>query len=153
MPHRIVQSPADLAELFKLFGTLKLPITVEWVQGKDRTRDQNALQWLWAVEASHQLGDRTAMEVQHDWKLRHGVPILREDSAEFRETYDRTIKPLPYEQKVAAMRFIDITSIMKVRQMVRFLDAVQRECLEQGLRLTAPDPDLVAYQARYRAAA
>lgn len=150
MAHRIVTNERELADLFRLLGNLKLPITVEWVSGRDRTRDQNALQWLWATEAAQQLGDRTAEEIQRDWKLRHGVPILREDSAEFRSTYDRLIKPLPYEQKVEAMAFIDVTSIMKVRQMVRFLDAVERECAEQGIRLTDPDTDLAKYQAKYR---
>lgn len=151
MAHRIIQTQADLANLVRFLGNLKLPITVEWVQGRDRTKDQNALQWLWATEAADQLGDRTAEEVRHDWKLRHGVPILREDSASFREIYDSAIKPLPYELKVASMAFIPVTSEMKVRQMVRYLDAVQRECLENGLRLTDPDPELAAYQRRYRA--
>jgi len=150
MAHRIIQNEYDRAQFVQFLGNLKLPLTIEWVQGRDRTRDQNALQWLWATEAANQLGDRTPAEIQREWKLRHGVPILREDSAEFRATYDRLIKPLPYEQKVAVMQFIEVTSEMKVRQMVRYLDAVERECLEQGLRLTAPDPELSAYQNRYR---
>jgi hypothetical protein len=150
MAHRIITTEADLEAFFRFARNLKLPITVEWVQGRDRTKDQNALQWLWATEAANQLGDRTAEEVRHDWKLRHGVPILREDSAAFREIYDSAIKPLPYELKVASMAFIPVTSEMKVRQMVRYLDAVQRECLEQGLVITDPDPELASYQSRYR---
>lgn len=150
MPHRIIERPTDLADFITFLGNLKLPITVEWVQGRDRTKDQNALQWLWATEAANQLGDRPADEVQRTWKLVHGVPILREDSAEFRATYDRLIKPLSYEQKVEAMRFIEVTSILKVRQMVRFLDAVSQECAEAGIKLTDPDPSLADYQARYR---
>lgn len=152
MAHRIIDSQADLAAFIRFLGGLKLPVTVEWVQGRDRTCDQNALQWLWATEAANQLGDRTPDEVRHDWKLRHGVPILREDSAEFRAIYDSALKPLPYELKVAAMAFFPVTSEMKVRQMVRYLDAVQRECLENGIRLTDPDPSLASYQSRYRAA-
>lgn len=148
--HRIINNDFELAQLVQFLGNLKQPFTVEWAPGRDRTRDQNALQWLWATEAANQLGDRTAAEIQREWKLRHGVPILREDSAEFRETYDRLIKPLPYEHKVSAMQFIEVTSEMKVRQMVRYLDAVQRECLEQGLKLTDPDPELASYQSRYR---
>lgn len=151
MAHRILETDDDLADFTRFLGKLKLPVTVEWVQGRDRTRDQNALQWLWATEAAYQLGDRPANEVQREWKLRHGVPILREDSAEFRATYDRHIRPLPYEEKIAFMDMIDVTSAMTVRQMVRFLDAVQRECLQNGLRLTDPDPSLATYQARYRA--
>ena len=150
MPHRVLDNKADLATFTALLGNLKLPVTVEWVQGRDRSKDQNALMWLWATEAAQQLGDQTADEVQREWKLIHGVPILREDSAEFRTIYDQTIKPLPYELKLGAMRFIPVTSDMKVRQMVRFLDTVQRECLQQGLRLTDPDPMLGEYQERYR---
>jgi len=151
MAHRIIDTDRDRDEFIVFLGNLKLPFTVEWVQGRDRTRDQNALQWLWATEAANQLGDRAADELQRDWKLRHGVPILREESVQFRDTYDRMIKPLGYEQKLEAMRIVDVTSAMTVRQMVRFLDAVQRECLEQGLRLTDPDPAFASFQHRYRA--
>lgn len=151
MAHRIIANATDLDALILMLGNLKLPVTVEWVQGRDRTKDQNALQFLWASEVAAQLGDRTVDEVRHDWKLRHGVPILREDSAEFREVYDSVIRPLPFEMKVRAMAFIPVTSEMKVRQMVRYLDAVQRECAEQGIVLTDPDPELATYQSRYRA--
>jgi hypothetical protein len=60
------------------------------------------------------------------------------------------LKPLTYEQRLEAMRFVPVTSEMNVRQMVRFLDNVERECAEQGVKLTDPDPDLAQYHARYR---
>jgi len=150
MAHRIIESPKDLAALGAIFANLKLPFTVEWVQGRDRSRDQNALQWLWATEAAEQYGDRTASEVQQEWKLHHGVPILREDDPAFRATYDNMIRPLPYEGKVRLMAYLPVTSEMKVRQMVRYLDTIQRECSAQGVRLTDPDPALAQYQQRYR---
>jgi hypothetical protein len=151
MAHRIVNTEAELTALITMLGNLKLPITVEWVQGRDRTKDQNALQWLWATEAATQRGDCTPDEVRREWKLRYGVPILREDSAAFREVYDRAIKPLPYSLKLETMHFVPVTSEMKVPQMVRYLDEVQRECGHLGIRLTNPDPELAAYQQRYRA--
>lgn len=152
MPHRIIETPGDLGHLHRMFGGLKLPFTVEWVQGRDRTQSQNALQWLWATQVAEQLQDRTAEDVQDQWRLEHGVPILREDSAEFREMYDTCLKPLSYEMKKQALRKlgIKVTSAMKVRQMVRYMDAVQRKCLEMGLQLTEPDPELAKYQSRYR---
>jgi hypothetical protein len=149
MPHRIINDEADLLDFTRLAANLKRPFTMEWVQGRDRSRDQNALQFLWAKEAAEQLGDRTAEDVRHDWKLRHGVPILRSASPKFRDVYDRAIKPLPYELKVAAMSFIPVTSEMKVRQMVQYLDTIQAECAGLGIRLTDPDPDLAKYNARY----
>lgn len=153
MPRRVIDNPYQLDQLCKFFGNMKLPITVEWTQGRDRTKEQNALQWMWATEVAQQLGGCTAEDIQDQWRLEHGVPILREDSTEFRETYDACIKPLPYEMKKRALRKLDIkiTSAMKVRQMVRYMDAVQRECLEMGLQITEPDPELAKYQKRYRA--
>lgn len=153
MAERIIGTPEELDLWIKFLLARKLPITVSSIDGRDRTGQQNALQWLWATEAATQLGDRPAEEIQREWKLRHGVPILREDNADFRESYRLTIKPLSYAQKLEAMRFIDVTSLFKVRQMVRFLDAVGQECAEQGIKLTEPDPALASYQSRYRSSA
>lgn len=150
MPHRILANADDLDDFARFLGNLKLPITVEWVLGRDRTKEQNRLQFLWAREAAEQRGDRTTEEQRNEWKLRFGVPIMREDSPEFRETYDRLIKPLSYEQKLRAMDLIAVTSLMKVRQMVRYLDAIERECADEGVKLTQPDADLSAYHSRYR---
>lgn len=149
MPHRILDRESDVADFARLLSGLTLPVTVEWTQGRDRSLEQNRLMFLWAREAAEQRGDVTPEEVRHEWKLRIGVPILREE-ARFQAVYDAAIKPLPYELKLKAMQFIPVTSEFKVRQMVRFLDAVQRECAEQGIRLTDPDPGLASYQARYR---
>jgi hypothetical protein len=140
MPHRIISTPADLEALTTLLGTLKKPFTVEWRQGRDRSLDQNELQWMWATEAARQRGDMTSEEIQCEWKLIYGVPILREEEASFREVYDEALKGQPYPVKLKAMRFLPITSIMSVKQMTKFLDTVQRECAEQGIRLTDPDP-------------
>lgn len=155
MAHRFILSSEDIEDFARFLGTLKLPVTVEWVQGRDRTLDQNALQWLWASEAAMQRGDETPAQVQARWKLTHGVPILREDSADFRAEYDSIIKPLPYHTKLRAMEHLDfgVTRRMKVRQMVRYLDAIWAEAAEQGLRLTAPDPELAKYQNSQRRAA
>jgi hypothetical protein len=148
--HRILNNADELDAFTALLGSLKLPVTVEWTLGRDRSLDQNRLQFMWAREAAEQLGDRTADEMRCQWKLHHGVPILREESADFCAVYDRAIKPLPYEMKLLAMRFIPVTSEMKVGQMIRYLDTIQRECAEQGIVLTDPDPDLADYQKRYR---
>lgn len=150
MAHRFIEKLDDIDDFALLLGALKLPVTVEWVQGRDRTKEQNRLQFLWAREAAEQRGDRTAEEQRNEWKLRFGIPIMREDSPDFRSTYDRLIKPLSYEEKLRAMDLISVTSLMKVRQMVRYLDAIERECAEEGVKLTDPDPDLAAYHNRYR---
>lgn len=150
MPFRIIQDAQDLADLALLLGGVKLPVTVQWVQGKNRTDQQNALQWMWAGEAAAQRGDVTAQEVQREWKLQVGVPILRAENPMFRKTYDLMVKPHPYEDKLDAMDNIEVSSVMKLPQMIAYMDEIQRRCASVGIHLTEPDRDLAKYQARYR---
>jgi hypothetical protein len=140
MSHRILENERDRAEFIRFMSNVKLPATFQWKHGRDRSLSQNDTMWLWATEASRQRGDMSSDEVQQEWKLIYGVPILREEEASFREVYDEALKGQPYPVKLKAMRFLPITSIMSVKQMTKFLDTVQRECAEQGIRLTDPDP-------------
>ena len=140
MAHRVIRSLAEFEEFVRLGRTLKWPQTLRWNPGADRSLDQNALQFKWAQEASEQRGDMTIEEVRCEWKLIYGVPILRAENDDFRAVYDEAIKPLSYERKLNAMRFIPVTSEMTVKQMTAYLDTIQRECAEQGIRLTDPTP-------------
>lgn len=154
MPDRILRNKRDVDGLATFLKEGKLPVTVTWQHGKHRSSEQNRLQWLWANEVSRQRGDTDPADVQAEWKLIHGVPILRADDTHFRELYDASVKPLTYEQKVQIMRMgFPVTSLMKVPQMVAFMDAVQAACLSHGFEITDPDPDLSKYQDRYRVAA
>lgn len=139
MAHRVIRSPAEFEGFVRLGRTLKWPQTLRWSPGADRSLDQNALQFKWAQEVAEQRGDMTFEEVRHEWKLHFGVPILRAENEDFRAVYDEAIKPLPYALKLKAMRFIPVTSEMTVKQMVAYLDTIQRECAEQGIRLTDPE--------------
>jgi hypothetical protein len=150
MPSRLIKSADDLDALFTLLGNMKMPVTVDWVQGADRTAQQNKLMWKWAQESAEQRCDMTADEIQREWKLNHGLPILCEDSEEYRSFCTLTLKRLTYEQRKEAMRYVPVTSEMKVKQMIRFMDTVERECLENGIVLTMPEPELADYQKRYR---
>lgn len=142
MAHRVIRSLAEFEDFVRLGRTLKWPQTLQWSPGADRSLDQNALQFKWAQEASEQRGDMTIEEVRSEWKLQIGVPILRAESEDFRALYDEAIKPLPYELKLKAMRFIPVTSKMTVKQMTAYLDTIQRECAEQGILLTDPERKL-----------
>jgi hypothetical protein len=127
-----------------------MEIDVEAVmKERDRSSEQNKLMWLWASEAGDQLGN-SPDEQQRKWKYDHGVPILCEDSAEFRAFCRLALGRLNYEERVLAMRYVPVTSEMKVRQMVRFLDAIWKECGEQRVKLTEPDPSLAEHQRRNR---
>ena len=139
MPSRVIRTDAQFEAVGRLLAGLERPFTLTWHKGADRSHDQNRTMWMWAGEAAQQLGDRTAAEVQRDWKLRHGIPILRSEDAAFRAFYDESLMPLTYEKKLAAMAFVPVTRLMTVPQFSQFLDIVYRECQEQGLFLTLPE--------------
>src|SRR5690554_3452481 len=68
-------------------------------------------------------------------KLHHGVPILRAEDEQFRETYDATIKGLPYEKKLALMRYLPVTSLMDKRQINKYIEALQADFEPRGVIL------------------
>lgn len=139
MPHRTIRTEQDLIDTFKLLKTLDGPLTLQWSKGLKRSLDQNDLQFKWATEAAQQRGDMTPAEVQREWKLRYGVPILRANNEQFRAHYDKNMKGWTYADKLEAMEYLPVSSILTVPQMSEYLNTIQRECLEQGIRLTDPE--------------
>ncbi|MEQ5768127.1 hypothetical protein NFH98_11025 [Halomonas sp. H33-56] len=105
-----------------------------------RSLDQNRLQRLWCREAGEQ-GDMTAEEYRGQMKLHHGVPIMRRDSEEFAEKYDRLIKWRPYEEKLEFMQSpfdFPVTRGMNKQQKTEYLNAVYVDLTGRGFRLTDP---------------
>jgi len=105
---------------------------------KARTLSQNALIWVWNGEIGKFWGE--SPEYAHRYcKLRIGVPILRAENERFREVYDRHLKPLTYEQKLAAVEIISVSSLMTVPQAKQYMDEIYKHFAEQGLELTKPE--------------
>ena len=141
MTTHIVRSAEDMERVARLVGNMKPPLTITVTSGASRSLEQNKLQRLWCMEAAEQLGDRTAEEVRGFCKLHYGVPIMREGHDDFRETYDRLIKPLPYETKLAYMMEpldFPITRLMTVGEKSQYLDAMHKGLSELGVKLTEP---------------
>ena len=141
MATHIVRSAEDMERVARLVGNLKPPLTITVTSGASRSLEQNKLQRLWCMEAAEQLGDRTAEEIRGFCKLHYGVPIMREGHDDFRETYDRLIKPLPYETKLAFMMEpldLPITRLMTVGEKSQYLDAMHKGLSELGVKLTEP---------------
>ena len=154
MPTLIIKTERDFGDLLNAMKLRKLPLTVTYQNGKHRTEEQNRLQRAWCNEIAEQLGDRTAEDVRGLAKLTMGVPILRAENDEFREKYDRILRPLPYEAKLECMTEpldFPVTRLMNVSQKVRYLDHMHRHFLEMGLELTQPDERMKSDAARYRA--
>lgn len=144
MPSYELRTEADRQKLVNLIGGIDL--AKPWMLSidrpkKKRTLKQNRLQREWLNEISRQLGDRTPEEVRGECKLTIGVPILRAENPDFRAHYDRVVRPLPYETKLALMMEpfdFPVTRLMTTAQHAKYLDEVQRHFAEQGVVLTEP---------------
>lgn len=143
MTTRILDTEEDRERALKWLGAHKLPCTVSIRKGRDRTVEQNRLQRLWLREAAEQLGDDTIEGYRAYCKLHFGVPILRAEVDEFCAVYDRLIRPLTYEDKLALMAVpldLPVTRIMTTRQKAQYLDQVYQHFTERGVLLTEPKP-------------
>lgn len=103
-----------------------LRVTVK--TGRDRSLDFNALSHVWYAQLAAELREYDAAGWKRFCKLHAGVPILEAEDADFRATM-AALKHLTYEQKVKAMDFIDVTSLMTQDQFSRYMHAVQ-ECFQ-----------------------
>lgn len=141
MTTRIIRDGGDILGLCKFLHTRKLPLTVTIIAGAKRSDAQNRLIQRWNGEIAEQRGDVTFEEVRAENKLRFGVPILRRDDPDFRETYDATFRPLPYEAKLKLFVALDpaVTRRMTTKQLSEYCDTLQRDYLEQGFSLTDPE--------------
>lgn len=149
MPTKIIREPIHVEALASMLRGRKLPITVTWTQGAPRSTAQNRLAQRWFTDIATQLGDQTHEDVRAECKLRFGVPILRAENEAFRLSYDRVLKALPYEEKLAAIKAFDlpVTRLMNVKQMTAFMDEMQRHWSVQGVRLT--DPEALKYEQEF----
>ncbi len=106
---------------------------------KHRSIQQNRLQYKWFRDLEGQ-GDQTATEYRGYCKLHFGVPLLREVDETFPMTYDRVIRPLSYEDKLALMVDpieLPVTSRMKSETMTKYLNAIANHFIPQKFKLSS----------------
>jgi len=145
MTTRSVTNEYQLKQLTTYLEQRKRPFTVEITDGRDRSAEQNRLGHKWFKEISEQTGEAVE-DVRARCKLEIGIPILRAENEAFRKTYDRLIRPLSYDDKLALIRDTEmpVTRLMTVPQMSAFMDEVFRKHAEFGIELTIP-PDKYAF--------
>lgn len=126
----------DVRELFDHHKFLKMTIRT----GKDRSLDQNAISHCFYEQLARELKEDDALGWKSFSKLTFGVPILRAEDSEFRTFYDAAIKnTLSYEQKLDAMKFMPITSLMAKPQFSQYLEAMQSFFFTKGVSLVFPE--------------
>lgn len=153
MTTRAIKNTDDLALLKVYLDGRKRPFTIDVTDGRDRSSEQNRLSQKWYAEIAEQTGEDRE-EVRARCKLEIGVPIMREASDKFKATYDRLIRPLDYDDKLAIIRDTDmpVTRLMNVTQMTEYMDLVFQRHSEFGIVLTVP-PDRYAFDPDRRKAA
>lgn len=142
MTTRIIETPYQHEMAVKFVAGLKPPFTLSTATGKHRTDGQNRLSHQWYKDAAGQQEGIRASDVRAYCKLTIGVPILREENDAYREAYDRRVRPLSYEEKIALMGEpfdLAVTRVMNTKQLNRYLDTMQRHYAEQGIILTTPE--------------
>lgn len=141
---QIIRNDEERLRYMSHLAQRDLPCTVTEVDGvqKPKTTPQNSTNHLWLTEAAQQNKQHSYEEYRGICKLHCGVPILRRDSEEYKEKYDRIIKPMQYWDKVEAMMVpldFPVTRAMSKDQMQEYLDAAYNLLSQEyGVVLTMP---------------
>lgn len=107
--------------------------------GRGRSLTQNAISHVWYEQVAQTIDDDDARGVKRFCKLHFGVPILRAEDPEFRESYDGSLlRWLTYEQKLVAMDILPVTSRMTTRQLSKYMEDVQAHYAQRGIKLEFP---------------
>jgi len=124
----------DIRDIYKLNKFVKVSAKV----GKARSLSQNDISHVWYEQIARELKEDDLIGWKAYSKLHHGVPILRAEDEQFRAFYDAAIKPLTYEQKLSAMKYTPVTSIMTKPQLSKYLEAMQSDFMAKGVYLDFP---------------
>lgn len=136
MTERTIETEADRHKMIVYIGGQKLPFTIKVTDGRVRSIEQNKLLWMWASEVAMQRSGMTVLEIQEEWKLLFGVPIMCADSDIFAAVWGRAQARLTHEEQLDMMKFMPVTSLMSVKQLKRYLDEVEAYNLSQGFDTT-----------------
>jgi len=127
-----VKNEESLNFLIDALKEQKKPFVVELLPAH-RTIPQNRLFYLMYDIIGKQLYGADSEQARNECKLTIGVPILRRDSAEFTKTYDRLIKPASYEDKLAMMEYISISSIFDKAQGSEYVTKIFDTYAQKGV--------------------
>lgn len=130
-------TPQEAKTLAEWVEGFTLPFTLTIREGKPRTLSQNAIFHKWMGEIAEQTGE-SADQVKRECKYYQGCPILMADNPAFVD-FVGNLSHLTTEQKIAAMDYVAVTSIMTTKQLGKMCDAVHRKYVEQGVVLTQPE--------------
>lgn len=128
-----VSNQEQLSFLLKDLKGMKMPFIVELLPAH-RSIPQNRLFYLMYDIIGKQLYGGDEHHARNECKLTIGVPILRRDSEKFQQTYDRLLKPASYEDKLAMMEYISVSSIFDKAQGTEYIRKMFDTYSQKGVR-------------------
>lgn len=136
-----VRSSEDFAQVVANMHKTTFPFRVSIQKGEDRTGEQNRLLHKWFEEIAKHRGDVSAAEVKAECNLTYGRPIKMRDDADWKAVFGYLFDALSHEKKLKAIRILDVpfTRSMTVAQLSEYMDQMQRDYSENGVRLTDPE--------------
>lgn len=125
----------ELKELLRTKHALEISVKIH---GK-RSLDQNAISHAWYEEIARRLTQDDVLGWKCFCKLNFGIPILYAEDEQFRKFYDQSLAHLTYEDRLKAMKYVPVTSVMNKPQMAKYLQTLQQEFWELGVKLEFPE--------------
>jgi len=133
-----------LTTISKIKPTKEKPYLIKvTLDSEDRTEKQNKLAFYWYKVYGTFTGNG-ALHERYFAKLTYGIPILMANDG-FSSFYSKTIALLPYEDKLKAMEFVPVTSLMTTKQFSEYLYIYESACNERGF--ICPRPKDIYYEA------
>jgi hypothetical protein len=108
----------EIREAFRVHGFVRVSVKA----GKKRSLPQNDCSFAWYEQLARELREDDTRGWRRFCKLHFGVPILRAEDEDFRAVYDKAVRPLDYERKLALMDYLPVTSLMTKAQKSKYLD-------------------------------
>lgn len=128
MNKRVARNPTDMQTILDLLNRVPpdcYPVEVQWGKPKKhRSLNQNAISHAWYATVAAVEKEYTPEEVKRRCKYHFGVPLLRENP-EFSDMIEKIFGPLAYEDRLKAMDFINVSSVMTKAEMSTYLEHVQ----------------------------
>lgn len=115
---QVINAYEQIKQMFDKFKFVRVKVEKE-----SRTLAQNR----WQFEAYKMLalqGDMTANEYRNYCKYHFGCAIRAVEDAEFGNLLRSMFERLTYEQRLASMAFIDVTSTFNVGQMTDYINEI-----------------------------
>lgn len=115
-------------------------LTVTVKTGRDRTLDQNAL-WFAMYKRIAQVMEWHIEDARRHCKLHFGVPLMRNECAEFRQNWNELLLHLSYEKKLELMGAnpllgpdgFPVTRLFNRAQGIEYTNRIVDDFREQGV--------------------